>query len=230
MSRALPGLGLTGFWPLGNSGWKPGMDVNLRTLSALVCGSVASRTASLPGSPALGSVYIVPAGAPSNANSLAIWDGAPGSEAWVYLLPKAGWHFYVVDEDLNVQWDGTAWAVFAGAGGGGAYDIRGGFGSVPTSSEVFDTIPIVRDVTFPANFAGSMGRIAVNPTATYVIRVEDDGALIGEISISSLGVFSFSTVSGTPKTVLAGSVLSFVGAATVDATADRAAWTLLGAQ
>ena len=232
MSRALPGLGLTGFWPLGNSGWKPGMDVNLQTLSALVCGAVVSRTASLPGSPALGSVYIVPAGAPSNANRLAIWDGAPGAEAWVYLLPKAGWHFYVVDESLNVQWNGTSWAVFAGpgGGGGGAYDVRGGFASVPISDQVFDTVPIVRDVNFAANFLGSVGRIAVNPTATYVVRIEDDGVLIGEISISTLGVVSFSTVSGTPKTVSAGSILSFVGAAVADATANRAVWTLLGTQ
>jgi len=117
--RTLPGLGLTGFWPLGDNDWKDEMDENLRLLSALVNRRVKSRTAALPGTPSLGDIYIVVSSDPTNANSLAIWDGEVGAEAWVYVVPDAGWNFWVEDEAANVQWDGTAWVDFAGSGGSG---------------------------------------------------------------------------------------------------------------
>jgi hypothetical protein len=117
-----------------------------------------------------------------------------------------------------------------GGGGGGGYDIRGGFSSIPTSSQILDTIPIVRDLDFAAAFAGSIGQIAINPTATFVIDVLDDGTVIGTISISTTGVFTFATTSGTAKVVLAGSILEFRAPATADATANRATWTLKGEQ
>ena len=233
MTRTLPGSGLTGFWPLGNNTYKDAMDNNLRVISALLAGSVVSRTTALPGSGTLGAIYIVPAAAPSNANEIAIWDGPSGSEAWVYLAPRKGWHLYVDDADQNVQWDGTSWVVFAGGSGGssgGGYDVRGGFSSVPTSSQILDSIPIVRDIDFLAAFSGSVGRIGVNPTAIFIIDVLDDGAVIGTITISTTGVFTFATTSGTAKIVLAGSILEFRAPATADATANRATWTLKGEQ
>lgn len=227
-TRTLPGLGLTGFWPLGDNNWKAAMDANLRIMSALVNGAVKSRTTALPGTPTLGDIYIVPSG--GDANKIAIWDGEVGAEAWVYLTPKAGWHTYVIDDDENVQWSGTSWGVFAGAGGGGGvYDIRLGFTTPPTTAEVLDTILLPREVTFPAAFAGSVGLIGTNPTASFVITVKDDGVDIGTITISTGGVFTFATTSGTAKVVSAGSVLTFVAPVTVDATAANAVITLAGA-
>lgn len=117
-----------------------------------------------------------------------------------------------------------------GIGGGGAYDIRGGFNSVPTSSQILDTVPIVTEVDFAAAFSGSIGKIAINPTASFVVDVLDDGVVIGTITISTSGVFTFATTSGTAKTVAAGSFLEFRAPATVDATANRATWTLKGIQ
>ena len=117
-----------------------------------------------------------------------------------------------------------------GIGGGGAYDIRGGFSSVPTSSQILDTIPIVTEVDFEANFAGSIGKIGVNPTSSFVIDVLDDASLIGTITVSTSGVFTFATVGGTSKTVVAGSFLEFRAPSSVDATANRAVWTLKGTQ
>ena len=113
---------------------------------------------------------------------------------------------------------------------GGAYDIRGGFASIPTSAQVLDTIPIVRDLDFAANFAGSIGKIGINPTASFVIAVFDDATQIGTITISTAGVFTFATTSGTAKTVISGSFLEFRAPATVDTTANRATWTLKGEQ
>lgn len=232
MTRTLPGSGLTGFWPLGNNTYKDAMDANLRLISVMLAGSAISRTTTIPGSGSIGNVYIVPAAAPSNANSVAVWDGAPGSEAWVYLTPKLGWHLYVDDTNENVQWDGIAWVVFAGSGGGGGgagnYDLRFGFKTAPTSSQVIDTMAVVREIDLPANLAGSLGLVGTNPTSTFVMELKDDGTTIATISISTSGVFTFATIGGTAKTVLVGSELSLVAPAAVSATIANMTFTLLG--
>ena len=116
--RQLPGLELTGFWDLGTDDWNVGMDSNLRRLSAVVGARVVSRSTSLPATPGALSVYIVPVGE-TNENQVAVWDGPSGAEGWVYLDPQPGWHFYVVDEGINVQWTGAGWVQFAAGGSGG---------------------------------------------------------------------------------------------------------------
>ena len=131
--RQLPGLELTGFWDLGSDNWNVGMDSNLRRLSAVVGARVVSRVTSLPATPGALSVYIVPIGA-TNENKIALWDGPSGSEGWVYLDPQPGWHFYVVDEGINVQWTGTGWVQFAAGGSGGG----GGGGASPGAQLYFE--------------------------------------------------------------------------------------------
>ena len=123
--RQTPGLGLNAFWDLGADGWNVGMDTNLRLLSAVVGARVQSRTAALPGSPAVGSIYIVPLGDVTNGNKLAVWDGPEGARQWFYIAPQSGWHFYVVDEGINVQWTGASWVEFAAGGGGGGSSLFG---------------------------------------------------------------------------------------------------------
>lgn len=102
-SRTLPGLGLDGFWDLGEDGWKNGMDGNLRKLSALVQCKVINRVASEPGSPVNGDMYILTAGA--NANKVAIRDNG----VWVHLTPFAGWRIWDSTFGGYVHYDGTAW-------------------------------------------------------------------------------------------------------------------------
>lgn len=126
--------------------------------------------------------------------------------------------------------DGTDFHKLALGGGGGTsyYDIGGGSDTTPTSDEVLDIINVPRTVTFPADFSGSLGTIEVNPTATFAIDVKDDAVSIGTISISTGGVFTFTTVSGTEKIVAAGSKVTFVAPTTVDATAAGISYTLAG--
>lgn len=65
-SRTLPGLGLQGFWAYEEDGWHgdPGMDGNLRRLSALAQLSVIDKDLTVaPGSPSNGDIYIVGQGA-----------------------------------------------------------------------------------------------------------------------------------------------------------------------
>ncbi|TXH12493.1 MAG: DUF2793 domain-containing protein [Hyphomicrobiaceae bacterium] len=109
-SRALPGIGLNGFWDLGESGWKPGADTNWLTLSALTQLSVISRTTVLPGSPADGDIYIVRSDAGAEPNKVAVRDNG----AWVYLTPQEGWRGWVRDTDELVVFNGTTWVISGG--------------------------------------------------------------------------------------------------------------------
>lgn len=109
-SRALPGLGLNGFWALGESGWKTGADQNWLALSSLVQLSVISRTTALPGSPSNGDIYLVPSGAGSDPNKVAVRDNG----AWVYLSPSEGWRAWVKDVDELVVFNGSAWTPVGG--------------------------------------------------------------------------------------------------------------------
>ena len=103
--RALPGLGLTGFWTAGTDGWGGQMDTNLLKLSVLANGSVLSKVTALPGAPTNGDIYIVPSGAGSNPNKVAVRDNG----AWVYLVPNEGWRFWLCDTNVTTIWDGGAW-------------------------------------------------------------------------------------------------------------------------
>lgn len=109
--RTLPGLGLTGYWPAHSDSWKPGMDANLRTLSALVGLAVESRTSALPGSPTNGQIYIVKSDDGTNPNKVALRDDG----AWVYLTPLVGLEAWVKDTSQKVRYNGTGWTVIGGS-------------------------------------------------------------------------------------------------------------------
>jgi hypothetical protein len=114
-----------------------------------------------------------------------------------------------------------------GGGGSASYDMRFGFTTAPTTNQILDTVQIVRELTLPANMVGSIAKVGVNPTATFVMDLKDDGVTIGSISISTSGVATFTTTSGTEKTIAVGSQLTLVAPSTVDATVAQMSMTLL---
>lgn len=114
-----------------------------------------------------------------------------------------------------------------GGGGSASYDMRFGFIATPTTNQILDTVQIVRELTLPADMAGSIAKVGVNPTATFVMDLKDDGVTIGSISISTSGVATFTTTSGTAKTIAVGSQLTLVAPSTVDATVAQMSITLL---
>jgi hypothetical protein len=107
--RPLPGLGLRGFYAPGQRDWGTSLSEDLRLLSVLVQARAASRSTPLPGSGMPGDIVIVPDAAPSHAGALALWDGDPGAEDWVFLTPQPDWQVWIVDEARHVRFDGTAW-------------------------------------------------------------------------------------------------------------------------
>lgn len=114
--------------------------------------------------------------------------------------------------------------------GSPSYDFGASFEAAPAVSTVFGRVQISRNITLPANFAGSTGDVAANPTSTYAVDVQDDGVSIGTISVSTGGVFTFSTAGGTAKSVAAGSTVTFITPAGADATVAGFSAALLGSE
>lgn len=114
--------------------------------------------------------------------------------------------------------------------GSSSYDMRFGFISPPTTDQIIDTIVIPRDITIAANMLGSVGRVGVNPTASFAMLLKDDGTTIGTITVSTSGVFTFTTVGGTSKTIVAGSVLTLQAPTAVDATVANMTMTIMASE
>lgn len=98
----------------------------------------------------------------------------------------------------------------------------------PTNGQVIGKMLVGREVTFPANFTGSVGNVGTNPTADNVFTVKDDGTAIGTVTISSAGAFTFATSGSAAKVVAVGSLLTVENQATADATTSDVLLNLLG--
>lgn len=91
-----------------------------RALDMLIqCNVISMSLATPPGSPADGDTYIV-AASPTGAwvgkgNNLARWSAVLGT--WEFFSPKKGWRTFAYSDNLNHQFNGTAW-VAAGAASG----------------------------------------------------------------------------------------------------------------
>jgi hypothetical protein len=158
-----------------------------------------------------------------------------GATALEWTTPAAGVTDFTDLDDTPASFTGNAGRVPRVNSGETAleyfappYDMRVFKAGAPYDAEVIETLLIGRAVLFPADFAGSLGAIGTDPTATMTITVKDDATTIGTISISTGGVFTFTTVSNTAKTVAAGSVLTFEAQGTADATGADLNITMLG--
>jgi hypothetical protein len=117
--------------------------------------------------------------------------------------------------------------------------IYGGFaiGNVPpfSNSQLLLYIPVVADVTFPANFAGSRAELQTATTATTTFVVSSYA--IGGGSKTTIGTIvftgaaaktaTFTTSGGTAKPLTAGMVLGIDAPASADATADKLGFGLV---
>lgn len=158
--RIMPGLGLRAFYDPGQRDWGASVSADLRTLSAVVQLTALSRTTALPGAGNAGDIYIVPAGAASNAGEIALWDGAPGEEAWVYITPATGWEAWVTDAGERLRFDGIGWVALGTAGeapvvadGNAARTLaladKGAIVEMTSASANTVTIPDAASVDFP---------------------------------------------------------------------------------
>lgn len=107
--RIMPGLGLRAFYDPGQRNWGTSLSEDLRRLSVLVQATVLSRSTPLPLAGNVGDITVVPAGSPANTHAIAVWDGEPGAEDWVFLIPQEGWEVWVADEARRLRFAGGAW-------------------------------------------------------------------------------------------------------------------------
>lgn len=103
---------------------------------------------------------------------------------------------------------------------GTIYDFGMAFGATPAAGDVMGRVRVAENLSIAANMAGSYGGVSVNPDATFAIDVQDDGVSIGTISVATGGAVTFTTTSGTAKSVAAGSEIKFVAPANSPAEAS----------
>jgi len=165
---------------------------------------------------------------------------------------------YVQDEDTEYKWSGSAWAAVSAVSytDEQAQDAIGAmvdaslayddatpllkvaqyiasffFTSAPTSSEVLFLHVAAVAFTIPGNFASALqSYVGTNPTASFALDVQKNGATIGTITVSTGGSVTATTTSGTSKSIAAGDVIKIVAPGSADATAANMAFTLIGAR
>lgn len=127
-------------------------------------------------------------------------------------------------EDLG---GGAVRVTGTGSGGASEADLGMFFPGGPGASALMFKFVALRAAQFPANFAGALGHIGTNPTATYTLTVALTGVTIGTIAISTGGVFTFATTAGAVIAVAAGDVITVAAPAGTDATAADIAASFL---
>lgn len=187
MSRTLPGLGLTGFWPIGFNGWNADMDANLRVLSALLGQSALSVVDADPSAPVDGDIHLLSSAHPTHPGNVAVRDAG----AWVYIPVPEGKVMYDVGGVIHRYRDSTNnWAELTVAGGGGgptgptalvSIDYKNGVYSIggvsKTLAEVvehtvsygaFDPAAVIAGTGLRSTWAGSgaSGNLSQCPTLT----------------------------------------------------------------
>ncbi len=107
----------------------------------------------------------------------------------------------------------------AGTGNGNAdvFDLGFFIPGTTTDAQVLLSFVMVRAAQFPDDFSGSEFHSLTNPTATVTIDIQKNEADIGDISITSGGVATFTT-DATTLDLVAGDRIAFLNQATADAT------------
>lgn len=96
----------------------------------------------------------------------------------------------------------------------------------PGAAAIVLIFTATRALSFAANFSGAYGTAGANPTSTAAYDVLKNGSSIGTVSISTSGVFTFTTASGTSKSLAAGDRLTITGPSSQDATLSDVSFTL----
>lgn len=124
-------------------------------------------------------------------------------------------HVAVIQQDFESMFEISS---HKPGGGASAYDIGFFAPDSPTASDIVAIYTAPRQFELPDNFAGSVGFCHVNPTATAVFNVLRDATVIGTVSISTSGVFTFSTTASTVENFNSGQRLRLDAPSPADAT------------
>lgn len=220
--RILPGLGLTGFWDAGSSGWNTGLDSNLLRLSVVANMVAKSRTSDLPGTGSSGDIYIVKATDPLHPGQIAAWDAG----AWVYVPGIVGWAAYIVDEAQSFVFTAAGWRPVVLQV---PFQIGSFFDGKPGPEDVLLRWLFAGAATFAVDFAGSRAVVDSSPEADWTAAIQLNGVTIGTLMFpAGLTVPVFETISATPVHCVAGDVLTVVAPTIDDQEMSGLVFTLAG--
>jgi hypothetical protein len=122
----------------------------------------------------------------------------------------------------STQTTGLKWA-------NAPYDVMAFYPGVPTASAKILRIPIARAVTFPANFANSLGKASANATGSTAFDIQKNGTSVGTATFAAAGATAtFTSSGGTAVSFAAGDLLSIIGPGTADATLADIGFVLAG--
>jgi hypothetical protein len=191
----------------------------LARIDALAQLRVQSRVMDVPASPVDGQNYIVP------DNATGAWAGQEGAVAmfnnggWIFAPSQTGWVAWVLDEAVEVRFDGVIW-------GGNVAVIDPNLGAISFNTVEFDhtIVPGLSNLTtsvIPDNAIvyGVSGRIiqAINGPSTILVGVASSSALYGlgygvALNTPILGVTPtpLAYLTDTPLIISAGDSNSFV--------------------
>ena len=108
------------------------------------------------------------------------------------------------------------------------YDVVVSFVAKPDAGGLIFLLTFPRPVTFAANFAGSVGTVSVNPSATATYTVQKNGSAVGSIVVSTGGAVSFTTAGGAAQAFAAGDRMTVEAPSPQDGALADAAFTLAG--
>lgn len=109
-----------------------------------------------------------------------------------------------------------------------AYDLGVFVPGKPTNNAIVAAYVATRPFKLLDNFAGSRGHCNTVPTATAVFDVQKNGSSIGSVSISTGGVFTFSTTGNAVESFAAGDRFTVIAPTPQDATLADVAMSFFG--
>ena len=158
-------------------------------------------------------------GAVANANPI-ILDSKGECNLWTSGLYKIN---VTQSDDVQI----TGYPVDYIGSGQSSYDIAGYLSGVPTASQILLRLPMVRQVTFDVNMAGSKGAASVAASASSTFTIAKNGVSIGTM-VFALGATTSTFVAAAASTFAIGDVLSVTGPASPDATLANVGFILAG--
>lgn len=109
------------------------------------------------------------------------------------------------------------------------FDASAFYPGVPGASAKVLRVPIARAVTFPANFANSVGTASANATASTAFGIQKNGVSVGTMTFAAgASSATFTSSGGAAVSFAAGDVLAVIAPATPDATLADVGLVLAG--
>lgn len=179
-----------------------------------------------PGSPSDGDMYIV------GPTATGAWTGHEDDLAfcwvttWLFIAPLEGFHVWLLSEDAYFMYSGSlGWVPGLE---GLFYDVGGSVNGVPTGSQVLIRAPMVRDVAFPDDFAGSVAVAGIAATAQADFPIKKNGSQVGYFRFAASGTTATFSTSGGATALTSGDVLVVEAPGTPDGTLADIGFTLKG--